>query len=372
MIKATMYGRQKDTGMVTPCRAKDPSTCPYHAEGSHVQMTSAEAESFNEKVAESNASKRTLSKESSDRNVVAAVMDSTMSAEDVYRVRESLSAMREINTMDASGWLSRNFSRAALDMKTEYNRDVREGAAPAGLHRLMTTASIQEGGRGDSRESTIIVNMGPSNPLAPADPKTEGGFVSSTISERLYDMESEFADANPSMRLAISGSAEQLDERRYAQKVLVTPSKPGEVAQGAMLEYAHITGHRPLYRFEKTPEPGDDESTRLSMLDRTDPSGDVLIIVDSLDDGSRAIRVSKHRHSDDPSEVKTLFTHWSGFELSRLDDPSSEENRFAGNSELYRSGSSSDVETLESSGDEAHDIWETARKIDSMIRELKA
>lgn len=372
MIKATMYGRQKDTGMVTPCRAKDPSTCPYHTEGSHVQMTSAEAESFNEKVAESNASKRTLSKESSDRNVVAAVMDSTMSAEDVYRVRESLSAMREINTMDASGWLSRNFSRAALDMKTEYNRDVREGAAPAGLHRLMTTASIQEGGRGDSRESTIIVNMGPSNPLAPADPKTEGGFVSSTISERLYDMESEFADANPSMRLAISGSAEQLDERRYAQKVLVTPSKPGEVAQGAMLEYAHITGHRPLYRFEKTPEPGDDESTRLSMLDRTDPSGDVLIIVDSLDDGSRAIRVSKHRHSDDPSEVKTLFTHWSGFELSRLDDPSSEENRFAGNSELYRSGSSSDVETLESSGDEAHDIWETARKIDSMIRELEA
>ena len=372
MIKATMYGRQKDTGMVTPCRAKDPSTCPYHTEGSHVQMTSAEAESFNEKVAESNASKRTLSKESSDRNVVAAVMDSTMSAEDVYRVRESLSAMREINTMDASGWLSRNFSRAALDMKTEYNRDVREGAAPAGLHRLMTTASIQEGGRGDSRESTIIVNMGPSNPLAPADPKTEGGFVSSTISERLYDMESEFADANPSMRLAISGSAEQLDERRYAQKVLVTPSKPGEVAQGAMLEYAHITGHRPLYRFEKTPEPGDDESTRLSMLDRTDPSGDVLIIVDSLDDGSRAIRVSKHRHSDDPSEVKTLFTHWSGFELSRLDDPSSEENRFAGNSELHRSGSSSDVETLESSGDEAHDIWETARKIDSMIRELEA
>lgn len=372
MIKATMYGRQKDTGMVTPCRAKDPSTCPYHTEGSHVQMTSAEAESFNEKVAESNASKRTLSKESSDRNVVAAVMDSTMSAEDVYRVRESLSAMREINTMNASGWLSRNFSRAALDMKTEYNRDVREGAAPAGLHRLMTTASIQEGGRGDSRESTIIVNMGPSNPLAPADPKTEGGFVSSTISERLYDMESEFADANPSMRLAISGSAEQLDERRYAQKVLVTPSKPGEVAQGAMLEYAHITGHRPLYRFEKTPEPGDDESTRLSMLDRTDPSGDVLIIVDSLDDGSRAIRVSKHRHSDDPSEVKTLFTHWSGFELSRLDDPSSEENRFSGNSELYRSGSSSDVETLESSGDEAHDIWETARKIDSMIRELEA
>lgn len=372
MIKATMYGRQKDTGMVTPCRAKDPSTCPYHTEGSHVQMTSAEAESFNEKVAESNASKRTLSKESSDRNVVAAVMDSTMSAEDVYRVRESLSAMREINTMNASGWLSRNFSRAALDMKTEYNRDVREGAAPAGLHRLMTTASIQEGGRGDSRESTIIVNMGPSNPLAPADPKTEGGFVSSTISERLYDMESEFADANPSMRLAISGSAEQLDERRYAQKVLVTPSKPGEVAQGAMLEYAHITGHRPLYRFEKTPEPGEDESTRLSMLDRTDPSGDVLIIVDSLDDGSRAIRVSKHRHSDDPSEVKTLFTHWSGFELSRLDDPSSEENRFSGNSELYRSGSSSDVETLESSGDEAHDIWETARKIDSMIRELEA
>lgn len=372
MIKATMYGRQKDTGMVTPCRAKDPSTCPYHAEGSHVQMTSAEAESFNEKVAESNASKRTLSKESSNRNVVAAVMDSTMSAEDVYRVRESLSAMREINTMEASGWLRRNFSRAALDMKTEYNRDVREGAAPAGLHRLMTTASIQEGGRGDSRESTIIVNMGPSNPLAPADPKTEGGFVSSTISERLYDMESEFADANPSMRLAISGSAEQLDERRYAQEVRVMPSKPGEVAQGTMEEYAHITGHRPLYRFEKTPEPGDDESTRLSMLDRTDPSEDVLIIVDSLDDGSRAIRVSKHRHSDDPSEVKTLFTHWSGFELSRLDDPSSEENRFAGNSELYRSGSSSDVETLESSGDEAHDIWETARKIDSMIRELEA
>lgn len=372
MIKATMYGRQKDTGMVTPCRAKDPSTCPYHTEGSHVQMTSAEAESFNEKVAESNASKRTLSKESSDRNVVAAVMDSTMSAEDVYRVRESLSAMREINTMNASGWLSRNFSRAALDMKTEYNRNVREGAAPAGLHRLMTTASIQEGGRGDSRESTIIVNMGPSNPLAPADPKTEGGFVSSTISERLYDMESEFADANPSMRLAISGSAEQLDERRYAQEVRVMPSKPGEVAQGTMEEYAHITGHRPLYRFEKTPEPGDDESTRLSMLDRTDPSEDVLIIVDSLDDGSRAIRVSKHRHSDDPSEVKTLFTHWSGFELSRLDDPSSEENRFAGNSELYRSGSSSDVETLESSGDEAHDIWETARKIDSMIRELEA
>ena len=372
MIKATMYGRQKDTGMVTPCRAKDPSTCPYHTEGSHVQMTSAEAESFNEKVAESNASKRTLSKESSDRNVVAAVMDSTMSAEDVYRVRESLSAMREINTMNASGWLSRNFSRAALDMKTEYNRDVREGAAPAGLHRLMTTASIQEGGRGDSRESTIIVNMGPSNPLAPADPKTEGGFVSSTISERLYDMESEFSDANPSMRLAISGSAEQLDERRYAQEVRVMPSKPGEVAQGTMEEYAHITGHRPLYRFEKTPEPGDDESTRLSMLDRTDPSEDVLIIVDSLDDGSRAIRVSKHRHSDDPSEVKTLFTHWSGFELSRLDDPSSEENRFAGNSELYRSGSSSDVETLESSGDEAHDIWETARKIDSMIRELEA
>lgn len=372
MIKATMYGRQKDTGMVTPCRAKDPSTCPYHTEGSHVQMTSAEAESFNEKVAESNASKRTLSKESSDRNVVAAVMDSTMSAEDVYRVRERLSAMREINTMNASGWLSRNFSRAALDMKTEYNRDVREGAAPAGLHRLMTTASIQEGGRGDSRESTIIVNMGPSNPLAPADPKTEGGFVSSTISERLYDMEPEFADANPSMRLAISGSAEQLDERRYAQEVRVMPSKPGEVAQGTMEEYAHITGHRPLYRFEKTPEPGDDESTRLSMLDRTDPSEDVLIIVDSLDDGSRAIRVSKHRHSDDPSEVKTLFTHWSGFELSRLDDPSSEENRFAGNSELYRSGSSSDVETLESSGDEAHDIWETARKIDSMIRELEA
>lgn len=372
MIKATMYGRQKDTGMVTPCRAKDPSTCPYHTEGSHVQMTSAEAESFNEKVAESNASKRTLSKESSDRNVVAAVMDSTMSAEDVYRVRESLSAMREINTMNASGWLSRNFSRAALDMKTEYNRDVRGGAAPAGLNRLMTTVSIQEGGRGDSRESTIIVNMGPSNPLAPADPKTEGGFVSSTISERLYDMEPEFADANPSMRLAISGSAEQLDERRYAQEVRVMPSKPGEVAQGTMEEYAYITGHRPLYRFEKTPEPGDDESTRLSMLDRTDPSGDVLIIVDSLDDGSRAIRVSKHRHSDDPSEVKTLFTHWSGFELSRLDDPSSEENRFSGNSELYRSGSSSDVETLESSGDEAHDIWETARKIDSMIRELEA
>lgn len=367
-----MYGRQKDTGMVTPCRAKDPSTCPYHAEGSHVQMTSAEAESFNEKVAESNASKRTLSKESSDRNVVAAVMDSTMSAEDVYRVRESLSAMREINTMNASGWLSRNFSRAALDMKTEYNRDVREGAAPAGLHRLMTTVSMMEGGHGDSRESTIIVSMGPGNPLAPADPKTEGGFVSSTISERLYDMESEFADANPSMRLAISGSAEQLDERRYAQEIRVMPSKPGEVAQGTMEEYAHITGHRPLYRFEKTPEPGDDESTRLSMLDRTDPSEDVLIIVDSLDDGSRAIRVSKHRHSDDPSEVKTLFTHWSGFELSRLDDPSSEENRFAGNSELYRSGSSSDVETLEPSGDEAHDIWETARKIDSMIRELEA
>ena len=350
-MSKVMYGRQKDTGMVTPCRAKDPSTCPYHAEGSHVQMTSAEAESFNEKVAESNASKRTLSKGSSSRNVVAAVMDSETAAKDVYRVRERLSAMREENAIEASGWLRRNFSEAALDAKAEYNHDVSVGVAPAGLNRLMTDVSMIEGGHGDSRESTIIVSMGDGDPLAPPDPKMEGGFVSSIISDRLYGMEPEFSDANPSMRLVVSGSAKQLDENRYAQKVLVTPSKPGEVAQGTMLEYAHITGRRPLHKFEKMQEPEDGESTRLTMLDRTDPSGDVLITVDSLDDGSRAIRVSKRPHSGEPYGSET---------------------RLVGVSELHHSGSPTAVETLESSGDEAHDVWETARKIDSMIRELEA
>lgn len=337
-MNRVMYGKQKDTGMVTPCRAKDPSTCPYHTEGSHVQMTSAEAASFNEKVAESNASKRTLSKGSSGRNVVAAVMDSETEAKDVYRVRERLSAMREDNAMEASGWLRRNFSEAALDAKAEYNHDVSGGVAPAGLNRLMADVNMMEGGHGDSRESTIIVSMGDGDPLAPPDPKTEGGFVSSIISDRLYGMEPEFLDANPSMRLVVSGGAKQLDENRYAQKVLVLPSEPGEVAQGTMLEYAHITGRRPQYKLEKTQEPEDGESTRLTMVDRTDPSGDVLIVVDSLDDGSRAIRMSKRRLSGDPS---------------------SSENHLA-------------VGMLESSGDEAHDIWATARKIDSMIRELEA
>lgn len=350
-MSKVMYGRQKDTGMVTPCRAKDPSTCPYHTEGSHVQLTSAEAASFNEKVAESTASKRTLSKGPSNRNVVAAVMDSATAAEDVYRVRERLSAMREDNAMEASGWLRRNFSTAALDAKAEYNHDVSGGVAPAGLDRLMTTVSMMEGGHGDSRESTIIVSMGAGDPLSPPDPKTEGGFVSSIISDRLYGMGPEFSAANPSMRLVVSGSAKQLDESRYAQKVLVTPSEPGEVAQGTMLEYAHITGRRPQYKLEKMQEPEDGESTRLTMVDRTDPSGDVLIVVDSLDDGSRGIRVSKRRRSGDPSS--------SG-------------NHLAVGSELYDPGSSSVVETLESTGDEAHDVWATARKIDSMIRELEA
>lgn len=337
-MNKVMYGRQKDTGMVTPCRAKDPSTCPYHTEGSHVPMTSAEADSFNEKIAESNASRQTLSKEPSSRNVVAAVMDSATAAEDVNRVRERLSAMREDNTMEASGWLRRNFNSTALDAKAEYNHDVQEGVAPAGLDRLMDTVSMIEGGHGDSRESTIIVSMGAGDPLAPPDPKTEGGFVSAIISDRLYGMGPEFSNANPSMRLVVSGGAKQLDESRYAQKVLVLPSEPGEVAQGTMLEYAHITGRRPQYELEKMQEPEDGESTRLTMVDRTDPSGDVLIVVDSLDDGSRGIRVSKRRRSGDPS---------------------SSENHLA-------------VGTLEPSGDEAHDIWATARKIDSMIRELEA
>lgn len=350
-MSKVMYGRQKDTGMVTPCRAKDPSTCPYHTEGSHVQMTSAEAASFNEKVAESTASKRTLSKGPLPRNVVAAVMDSETAAEDVNRVRGRLSAMREDNAMEASGWLRRNFSTAALDAKAEYNHDVSSGVAPAGLNRLMDDVSMIEGGHGDSRESTIIVSMGDGDPLAPPDPKKEGGFVSSIISDRLYGMEPEFLDANPSMRLVVSGGAKQLDERRYAQKVLVTPSKPGEVAQGTMLEYAHITGRRPMCKFEKTQEPEDGESTRLTMVDRTDHSGDVLVTVDSLDNGSRTISVNKRTHSGDPS---------------------SSEDRLDGDSRLHHSGSPTAVETLESSGDEAHDVWETARKIDRMIRELEA
>lgn len=331
-----MYGAQKDTGLVTPCRAKDPSTCPYHADGSHVQLTAQEAESYNEKVAASNAASPMLSKtRGAGRNVVAAVMDSADAARDVDRIRESLTALRASNAEKADAWLREDFGYTAPAIKSGHNAAVKDGSAPAGLYRLMGTVELVPGDHG---ESLVVAKMGPENPVSPADPQVEAGFVTASIADELGDRRSSFSANNPAMRLVVSGNALKIDKESYAQKIYVAPSKPGEVAQGTMMEYVHLTGKRPLCKLEKTSsDPDMDESTRLSLLDQTDPSRDVLTVVDSLDDGSRTISVSVHPHGD-----------------------------------LATTLSSATAVTLESSGDEAYDIWETARRVDSMTREALA
>lgn len=330
-----MYGAQKDTGLVTPCRAKDPSTCPYHADGSHVQMTAQEAEAYNEGVAAARASSPTLAK---GRNVVAAVMDSADAARDVDRIRRSLPALRVSNAEKANAWLQEDFGRTGGEIKHSHNEAVRDGYAPAGLYRLMATVKIMPGDPGDPGESLVVASMGAENPVKPADPKVEGGFVTASISDYLNERQQSFSVDNPAMRLVVPGTALKMDGGSYAQKIYVTPSRPGEVAQGTMMEYVHLTGKRPLCRLEKiSDDPDMDESTRLSILDQTDPSRDVLTVVDSLDDGSRTISVSVHPHGD-----------------------------------LATTLSSTPAVTLESSGDEAYDIWETARKVDSMTREAIA
>lgn len=334
-----MYGAQKDTGLVTPCRAKDPSTCPYHADGSHVQLTAQEAEAYNEKVAASNAASPKLSKtRGAGRNVVAAVMDSADAARDVDRIRGSLQALREANVEKANAWLRDDFGYAAPAIKSGHNDAVKDGSAPAGLYRLITTVDLTQGYEGDPGASIVMANMGPENPIKPADPKVEGGFVTASIADELGDRQSSFSANNPAMRLVVSGNALKTDGGSYAQKIYVTPSKPGEVAQGTMMEYVHLTGKRPLCKLEKTSsDPDMDESTRLSILDQTDPSRDVLTVVDSLDDGRRTIKANVHPHGD-----------------------------------LATTLSSTATVTLEPSGDEAYDIWETARRVDSMTREALA
>lgn len=335
MSSKITYGAQKDTGLVTPCRAKDPSTCPYHADGSHVQMTVQEAEAYNERVAADSASSPTLAKR---RNVVAAVMDSADAARDVDRIRCSLPALRASNTKKANAWLQKDFGRTGGEIKHSHNEAVRDGYAPAGLYRLMATVKIMPGDPGDPGESLVVASMGAENPVKPADPKVEGGFVTASIADHLNERQQAFSVDNPAIRLVVPGTALKIDGGSYAQKIYVTPSKPGEVAQGTMMEYAHLTGKRPLCRLEKTSDDPDmDESTRLSILDQTDSSRDVLTVVDSLDDGSRTISVSVHPHGD-----------------------------------LATTLSSTPAVTLESSGDEAYDIWETARKVDSMTREALA
>lgn len=65
-----LTGVDKKTGERTPCRAKDPSRCPYHADGSHKEMSQREVDAFNEGVAaeraRANGLSNSLSKTASD------------------------------------------------------------------------------------------------------------------------------------------------------------------------------------------------------------------------------------------------------------------------------------------------------------------
>lgn len=47
-MKTQVYGVSKKTGELTPCRAKNPDTCPYHMKGSHRPMSEHDVYEFNE------------------------------------------------------------------------------------------------------------------------------------------------------------------------------------------------------------------------------------------------------------------------------------------------------------------------------------
>lgn len=86
-MSSCMYGIAKSgphRGEMTRCRAHDPSTCPYHTDGSHRELTKEQAQRFNEGIIATGSSPLALSKSNGNGDGHTDALIATNGGDDVH------------------------------------------------------------------------------------------------------------------------------------------------------------------------------------------------------------------------------------------------------------------------------------------------